>query len=40
MKFGTQNKSNMPVMNILIGTDDFEPKLPICKLALRANRTC
>ena len=27
MKFGTQNKSNMLIMNILIGIDDLEPKL-------------
>ena len=27
MKFGTQNKSSMPIMNILIGIDDLDPKL-------------
>ena len=39
MKFGTQNKSNMPIMNILIGIDDltqnhkfakFGPKTEMC----------
>ena len=29
MKLGTQNKSNMLIMNILIGIDDFDPKLKI-----------
>ena len=37
MKFGTWNKSNMLIMNILIGIDDFDTKLQICELALRAN---
>ena len=32
MKFGTQNKSNMLIINILIGTDDLDPKLQICKI--------
>ena len=27
MKFGTQNKSNMLIINILIGADDFDPNL-------------
>ena len=27
MKFGTKNKSNMLIMNMLIGTDDLDPKL-------------
>ena len=31
MKFVTHNKSNMLVMNILIGIDDLDPKLKICK---------
>ena len=26
MKFGTQNKSNMVIVNILIGFDDLDPK--------------
>ena len=29
MKFGTQNKSNVLIMNILIGIDDLDPKLQI-----------
>ena len=29
MKFGTQNKSNMLIINILIGIDDLDPKLQI-----------
>ena len=32
MKFGTQNKSNMLIMNILIEIDDLDPKLKICKI--------
>ena len=32
MKFGTQNKLNMLIINILIGTDDLDPKLQICKI--------
>ena len=31
MKFGTQNKSNMLIINILIEIDDFQPKLQISK---------
>ena len=27
MKFGTQNKSNMLILNIILGTDDLDPKL-------------
>ena len=30
IKFGTQNKSNMLIMNILIGIDDLDWKLKIC----------
>ena len=37
MKFGTQNKFNMLIMNVVIGIDDLDPKLQICELALRAN---
>ena len=29
MKFGTQNKSNMLIMNIVIGIDYLDPKLEI-----------
>ena len=29
MKFGIQNKLNMPIMNILLRTDDPDPKLQI-----------
>ena len=29
MKSGIQNKSNMLIMNILIGIDDLDPKLQI-----------
>ena len=29
MKFGTQNKLNMLIMNIAFGTDDLDPKLQI-----------
>ena len=32
MKFGTQNKSNMLIMNILFGIDDLDPKLQICEI--------
>ena len=32
MKFSTQNKSNMLIVNILIGTDDFDPKLQIYEI--------
>ena len=32
MKFGTQNKSNMLIMNILTGIDDLDPKLQICEI--------
>ena len=31
-KFGTQNKSNILIMNILIGTDDLDPNLQICEI--------
>ena len=31
MKFGTQNKSNMLIMKMLIGIDDLDPKLQICE---------
>ena len=31
MKFGTQNKSNMLILNISIGIDDIDPKLQIWK---------
>ena len=36
MKFGTKNKSNMLIMNILIGIDDLDPKLQICKILSKA----
>ena len=32
IKFGTQNESNMLIINILIGTDDLDPKLQICEI--------
>ena len=32
MKFGAHNKSNMLIMNILIGIDDLDPKLQICEI--------
>ena len=32
MKFGIQNKSNMLIMNIFIGTDELDPKLQICEI--------
>ena len=32
MKFDTQNKSNMLIINILIGINDFNPKLQICEI--------
>ena len=32
MEFGTQNKSIMLIMNILIGMDDLQPKLQICEI--------
>ena len=32
MKFGTQNKSSMLIMNILIGIDDLDPKLQYCEI--------
>ena len=32
MKFGTQKKLNMLIMNILIGIDDLDPKLQIYKI--------
>ena len=31
MKFDTQNKSNVLIINVLIGIDDLDPKLQICK---------
>ena len=31
MKFGTQNKSNMLIINILIGIDVLDPKLQILR---------
>ena len=52
MKFGTQNKSNMLIINILIGNNDLDPKLQIyvfwsqnyapifIKLGVRANGAC
>ena len=35
MKFGTQNKSNMLIINILTGIDDLDPKLQICEFGLK-----
>ena len=32
MKFGTQSKWNMLIMNILIRTDALDPTLKICKI--------
>ena len=32
MKFGTQNKSNMLIMNVLIGINDLDLKLQICEI--------
>ena len=32
MKFDTQNKSNMLIMNTLIGIDDLDPKLHPCEI--------
>ena len=32
MKFGTQNKSNMLIINIFIGIDDLDPKLKVYKI--------
>ena len=32
MKFGTQNKLNMVIINTLIGIDDLDQKLQICKV--------
>ena len=31
-KFGTQNKSTMLIINILIGIDDLDLKLQICEI--------
>ena len=31
MKFGTQNKSNMLIVNLLTGIDDLDPKLHTAK---------
>ena len=32
MKFSTQNKSNMLIINIIITIDDLDPKLQICEI--------
>ena len=32
MKFGTQNKSNILIMNVLIGIDDLDRKSEICEI--------
>ena len=32
MKSSTQNKSNMLIIDILIGIDDLDPKLHICEI--------
>ena len=32
MKFGSQNKSNMLIMNILTGIDDLDLNLQICEI--------
>ena len=32
IKFGFQNKSNMLIVSILIGSDDLDPKLQICEI--------
>ena len=32
MRFCAQNKSNMLIINILIGIDDLDPKLEICEI--------
>ena len=32
MKFGTQNKFYMLIINILMGIDDLDPKLQICEI--------
>ena len=32
MKFGTRNKSNMVIINILIGIDYLDPKLQIFEI--------
>ena len=32
VKFGTQNKSKMLIINTLIGFDDLDPKLQICEI--------
>ena len=32
VKFGTQNKLNLLIMNMLIGIDDLDPKLQICEI--------
>ena len=39
MKFGTQNKSNMLIINILLGTDELDPKLQISEICSQ-NRNC
>ena len=37
MKFSTQNKLNMLIINILIGIDDLNPKLQICEMSQNWN---
>ena len=32
MKFASQNKSNMLIINILVRIDDSDPKLKICEI--------
>ena len=32
MKFGTQNKSSMLIINILIGINGLDPQLQICEI--------
>ena len=32
MKFGAQNKLNMPIINMLIGIDVLDPKLQILRI--------
>ena len=32
MNIGTQNKSNMMIINKLIGIDDLHPKLQTCEI--------
>ena len=40
MKFDTEKKSNLLIMNILIEIDDLDPKLQIWRIWHLANRTC